>query len=944
MLKRFFKPKWQNPDPTIRKQAIDQLILENDQATLKQIALTDEIESIRQLALTGVNDTELLKDLLEQATASGEWFFLAGRLSESAFLDPLVRQFLDKKNAWTEDDYLKNISECQSLSLAKALLLALNEARLWSQLALTAKSVELKLFSLEQVDQLENLSFIVKNSSYKPVIQAAKTKLKVAKDELQRLEALHQQAISLTHALEKLASQTWLDPQLEIKMGQIVKQWQGLDADPVKELEPGFAQALAACQAIADNNRKAIEQANLEKEAAQKQQALFEQIGSLVRQIDEGEITEAGVVQSLMAARQLLEESWQQCSVLSKPSPEQNGRFYGALDKLTHFIKCWEKYTALESGFEALHSQLPEKELSSLTIWLESWNEQMVSLHWPKEYPVPQKLLDWQQTQKQLQAVWHDLAGLQQKKLGQLNRKLSLLSQHIANKNLIKANKLLNYIHNLQQALQPGFAEPFALRLQVIMPALDELRDWHLFATTPKKQALCEAMEALLTHEQPPLERAKQVRALQNEWHELAASDAEADQAFWERFKTASDAAYAPCLAFYAEKDAIKAQNLEKKLSLINQLEQFLKEQDWDKTDRTTSEWKEIDHYFSQVNQDWQAIHPIPDNEKKSVQKRFYQLCDQLKQKLSDEKNQNLALRQELIAKAEKLVALENSLEATEQAKNLQQQWKTLGVTFAKADHEAWRDFRSALDQVFKRRDLERKQFKSDLSAHAQQIKSLTGQIEVLAKLPDAELKSSYADYEALKKAWDDSLTLPKATAKQLKDQFYNACQNYQKNYAGIESRRTANALNHFFEALCRIEQAEQQLLGGEGLPEQSVEKMLSSQDFTDVHKTWLQARIEALSASEPKSNLAGLSRLSDQLLQTEILLGLDSPKDCKKERMTRQLEMLKNGQNLASTLVEKAQVIDAMLQLWAEVGFIQQPDRNALRPRFEAILKLQNP
>ena len=58
-LLHFFKPKWQHPDPAIRRQAVQALSSE-DETTLIQISREDDTPAVRRLALRRINDLAVL--------------------------------------------------------------------------------------------------------------------------------------------------------------------------------------------------------------------------------------------------------------------------------------------------------------------------------------------------------------------------------------------------------------------------------------------------------------------------------------------------------------------------------------------------------------------------------------------------------------------------------------------------------------------------------------------------------------------------------------------------------------------------------------------------------------------------------------------------------------------------------------------------------------------
>ena len=61
----FGRPKWKNPDPQIRLQAVARL---NDDAVLAELALTDENAEVRRAAAQRISDEERLAELAQENT------------------------------------------------------------------------------------------------------------------------------------------------------------------------------------------------------------------------------------------------------------------------------------------------------------------------------------------------------------------------------------------------------------------------------------------------------------------------------------------------------------------------------------------------------------------------------------------------------------------------------------------------------------------------------------------------------------------------------------------------------------------------------------------------------------------------------------------------------------------------------------------------------------
>src|SRR5690606_14066924 len=61
-----------------------------------------------------------------------------------------------------------------------------------------------------------------------------------------------------------------------------------------------------------------------------------------------------------------------------------------------------------------------------------------------------------------------------------------------------------------------------------------------------------------------------------------------------------------------------------------------------------------------------------------------------------------------IVERAQALINHEPLQEAMDQAKALQSEWKSIGITRHREDRKLWQSFRQACDQIFERRDAQR--------------------------------------------------------------------------------------------------------------------------------------------------------------------------------------------------------------------------------------------
>ena len=979
MLKRFFTPKWQHQDFKVREQALSGLDASNDIDIIVKLAKDDPSSKIRELALAKLSDTATLESLVNGADSPIDWCRFAFRLNQvSPQIDKLVAEFIKVKDNWDKDETFKTIaSTANAPELTNALLLASDDPDALFKIATTAKSIELRLKAVEEIYDLERLQQLSKKATHKQVLQLVRAKLTEAKLRQKTINDTIAEAERLTLVLEKLSQQSWFDPQYEVKVNHTVDHWRKLDFELVDSATQSqktafventnhFQDLLKTCQGLISDYKQELEQAATQKDALDKQAALCVQLENLLKEMRDPTMIDIEMYQSAREAHQFLDSNWRQ--TIQEVQPESNT--LNVYDRLQEQLKAhyipWENLACLKPEFEDLFKSMPIEDYGLLDSWLKKWQELNRKLAWPKSAVLPKLLREWTALAEQFQAQYDQIVVTQKKKARYLNQKISVLKKHCQQRNLIAANKLVNYINQKLNESIGDFRTSLAKKLEGLQPELNELRDWHAFATSPKKNELCDVMEQLINESIEPLERAKKVRAIQQQWRELLASDPQADDQLWDRFKKASDSAYLPCLDYYAEKDKVRSDNLKQRLRICESLEQVITFNGWtpqqqagieeNSEARENSEqknnlaelqytakqpdWKSIDKQINTATREWKKYQPVPENERQSIQEYFNTQLSTIRKPLDAEKQANLESRCELVEKAESFSQLDDIDKSIDGVLKLQKQWKELGITFYKADREQWKLFRQAIDKVFARRDSLKKQFKSELQNNQKMIKELTSKIEQLCVLDDKKLKQSYQQFEELKQSWSFETELPRASSQSLLNSFKKSCQKYQEHYAGLAQREKQLALTSLLAGEKLLQAEEENILQLEPpkVDESRLEQLkneLSELTLDKKGRSLLERRFNHLASIDPViENRSGLKKLQEMALAMEILLAIDSPESCKEQRMAIQLEQLQKGLGSTQTDINKQKKVLSMFDVWVTIGLIKRSDRHELEAR----------
>ncbi|PHS19535.1 MAG: hypothetical protein COA86_04455 [Kangiella sp.] len=964
MLKRFFTPKWQHKNDSVRELALNSLDALNDAEIITNMVTNDPSKIIREIALAKISDLSILKTLLSDSENPTDWCRLAFRLSLlSPQIKVLTAEFVKVKVKWDDDETFNAIARntlCQELTYS--LLLATDAPNVLFKIVTLAKSIELRLKALEDINDLEQLILLSKISTQKQVLQIIRAKISEAKSQQKIIEDIITDAEKLEVTLKKLSQQTWFDPQFEIKVNLAVKHWHALDLEKVDvatELQKNkleifttnFQNHLKQCQVQIAKHKNELEQAVVKQDALDKQNDLSTQLENLLKEMRDPTMNDIESYQSVKNVLELLNSNWQQTIKESKPDPKVFMTYQKLLTQIKATLLPWENFIRLKAEIEMFFTKTPKANYESLGKWLARWNKMRVELAWINGFTMPTILGEWYGVATNFQTQYDEIVDTQKKKARTINQRIMLLEKHCQQRNLIAANRLINYINQKLNDIVSDFRNSLSKKIENLQPQLDELRDWHAFATGPKKNELCESMENLIAESIEPLVRAKKVRELQQQWRELLASDPNADEQLWKRFKNASERAYLPCLEFYAEKDKVRAENLKKRIGICGSLEHIVVANGWNaennhNEDASTSpmnsepDWKSIDKHLIKASREWKKYQPVPENEREAVQKNFNLVLSVIKKQLETEKQNNLDTRCELVKKAVKYHESDDVEKSIKGVLDLQRQWKDLGITFYKKEREQWLLFRGAIDRVFTKRDMLKKEFKSELKNNQEELKNTTKEIDLFRDLDDELLKQSYSKFEELKNSWTTQKELPRASAQALLNAFANACSRYQEYYAGLASRQKQTAFNSLLKGGNLLQDMEEKLLNDQSskVDENQLENLksaLSKLKYDVNGKHIIDKRLGQIGLNVPAiENNGGLKQLQSLALDTEILLSIDSPENCKEQRVAIQLERLQNRFGAAQVEIDKKKEVLNMLNEWVTVGFINPDDRVQLESR----------
>ncbi|KXJ42200.1 protein of unknown function [Marinobacter salarius] len=726
----------------------------------------------------------------------------------------------------------------------------------------------------------------------KGVYQIVRQKLQRIRDDEDRQRKLAETIQTIVrHAVEQARSD---DTKLfEARLDALLQKWADVETQASQEQTTEFLQAVHQC-------RERLREMQAEKDQLRHQQEQKSQraetLSLLEDTLDELKHQDPDLepsLASLDALQKTQENRWLEATRDTQVEKQEQKTYENLMQSLRSYISAVKRLGQHRDEIMALQATASSdtddsKQTDQARVILET-------VDWPRDFRRPTVLDALNRLAgKPRPAKTNKPDSEEQKALADsLRQVLDKLEEALESKQLKESRQHFKAAQQLAKGLDHRHGKSLQPRMHLLGGQLRELTDWQGFATRPKQESLCEQMEYLANQPMEPEAKAERIKELQNEWRGLGGSS---DRDLWSRFKQASDQAYEPCKAYFSAKSGLKQANLETRKTICDQLGTFLDNADWNNID-----WKAAERIHQTAREEWKAAWPVEFRDNRPVQKRFDDLLKQLEAPLDTERKKNEALKQGIVERAEALIEHEPLGDAMSQAKALQTEWTSIGITRHREDRKLWQAFRKACDQIFARRDA-RKNEQEQLSREADEKAG-----------PVLEACQSAGS--------DSSLDVLKATLAEL-DSLRN-----EPLSAGSKER---------------VSQERSRLSG--------LVSTRQLQDQIDTWKTWINARSSSTLDSEAlPQHWAGLAADVGQpdpvelVIRAEILAEVPSPAEDQGRRMEIQVQRLAEGMGNASSDSDKSRQLEMLVANWCvvqPVDVVSEPLAERLGKALEAVLR----
>ncbi|MBJ6138895.1 DUF349 domain-containing protein [Marinobacter litoralis] len=595
-----------------------------------------------------------------------------------------------------EVDQRNELREAQQHQLASS-----PEQSVLATLAIEGVTASIRLEAAKGLQDEALLQQVQKNSKGrdKSVYQTVRQSLQGLR-ERQAQEAAKRQRLNDLVAQARDQANSENTKLFKARLDALQDQWRAVKDDASSEQSQLFLEAVHECQKRLQQIEQAQQEEARQQEQARQRAETLELLQNTLAGMKQQDAHDLPSPSSLDALQKTQENRWLEATRDTAVEKSEQKTYEQLMQALRSYLNAvrWlaqEKDTLTTLAQAAESGEATNEHRTQAT-------ELLQQMEWPADLPQPASLVQVRKLTGKRQAPKQN-EGQREKQLeiaSNLKAALPELEAALEARQFKESKQLFKTAQNLYQQLDHTHRKNLQARMQLLTGQFRELSDWQGFATEPKQIALCEQMEYLAEQPMDPEAKAERIKELQGEWRNLGGSS---DRTLWTRFKAASDQAYEPCKAYFEAKSDLKQANLDKRQAICDELSNFLENADW-----TAIDWKAIERIYQTARQEWKEAWPVDFRNNRSVQKQFDELLKRLEQPLDEERKKNEALKQSIVERALALIDHEPLQEAMDQAKSLQSEWTSIGITRHREDRKMWQAFRKACDQIFARREAQR--------------------------------------------------------------------------------------------------------------------------------------------------------------------------------------------------------------------------------------------
>ncbi len=515
---------------------------------------------------------------------------------------------------------------------------------------------------------------------------------------------------------------------------------------------------------------------------------------------------------ALKAQCDALTSQWLAQADQAQPSKAEHAVFEQVSHQYQELADAWERC----QGLDLITNEVPkmiDEWPQEPDAWQEIWGQQrrlsqtktrlerkLEQVRWP-EWAPPSEVLKQAIDQVAVIQQFAQAASAQQEQLAeQVENAVAETDASIAEGRLQNASTALATARRLEKSLPKALPAHLKNAMARASAQVEELRGWQTFATLAKREELVQAMQALADNPIQLQEQAERIKALRRDWNALGLPFNAKERVFQGQFDQAAECAFRPCRAYFAEQNEIRHKNADACRSICEQLEDYVNNVDWRKTDMKAAE-----QIMRQARQEWRQLHPLDRKQVRALSTRFEKLQKTIHAEVKKTWDRNLAAKKELLANAEVVAASDEELEAkVVEIKSLQQRWRSVGITPRSADQKLWQQFREQCDLIFSTRAEKRQQDDHRTAASLSVAEDICQALERAVDAPTPDLSLVPRLREQL-----DDIPLPERRRWAMERRFDELARAYNQHLLALDVKALKTELEQLKAWDIEVSQAE---------------------------------------------------------------------------------------------------------------------------------------
>ena len=334
--------------------------------------------------------------------------------------------------------------------------------------------------------------------------------------------------------------------------------------------------------------------------------------------------------------------------------------------------------------------------------------------------------------------------------------------------------------------------EEIKTRLENKIKTFEEEKYQKIESNRKELEALCEQIENLEENQEDFKEITKTLRQANTKWKDLVGEDKGLYQKLWQRFQSAT--------ARFKEMKEWELWHNEKEKETLVEEARKLKEE----SDEST-----LFNAVMALKEKWNSVGYITNEANETLWGEFKAICDELLErcteyleKLKVEKEENYKAKVEICERIAELAGTEgNWKQMTDEVKELQDKWKTIGFVPKEKINEIFEKYKKACDDFYdKRRDFLKSE--EDKREHNYDLKSaLCEKVDQVVEKINSEEGFSWeglsSEIKKLQKNWKEIGPVPKAKSNEIWNEFRGKCDLFfekkREYYKQLDDERVAN-------------------------------------------------------------------------------------------------------------------------------------------------------